>query len=84
MKNNFFLTVIAGLLLLSTLASIGLMWSYTSSLRYLENPLTQRKMEEIKTASSFMNGVLSDTAAYNQTKRDPELARILQSAPLKK
>lgn len=74
MKNNQLTSMLLGLLLLSTLATIGLILKYNSSLHKLQR--LQPELVAANNARSIVQAILNDTIEYSKTH--PDINRLLQ------
>jgi hypothetical protein len=81
MKNDsttiFLNFVLAALVLLGVIFAMMNM-SRTSYLRKAQGPV-QKKLQETQAVTLKLQALLNDTAAYNHTVNNPELAQLLQS-----
>ena len=75
MKNSPLTTILLVLLVLSTLASMMLCWSYITNARELRNLQTQAGM--VNNNRALVNALVNDTVAYS--KKNPAIEPILES-----
>ena len=74
MKNNQLTGMFLGLLFLSTLASVGLIYKYNSSFHKLQR--LQPELIAANNARSLLQAILNDTLEYSKTH--PDINRVLQ------
>ena len=77
MKNNLLTSAFAGLLCVSTLASCGLLFWYNMSFKRLQN--LEILAAERNQVMNLMQSILKDSVEYNNTVKNPDMARILQN-----
>jgi hypothetical protein len=73
MKNNQLTGMLVGLLLLSTLCSVGLIYKYNGSIRTLQH--LEPRLQQV----NIMQSLLNDTIKYNEATKNPDMLRILQT-----
>jgi hypothetical protein len=79
MKNTPLISILLGVLTLSTLASVVLCWLYISNTRALRSLQTQAA--QINNNRALINALANDTVEYGKTH--PAIEPILESVGLK-
>ncbi|MDB6023636.1 MAG: hypothetical protein JWQ04_3493 [Pedosphaera sp.] len=74
MKNNQLTGMLLGLLFLSTLATVGLIYKYNSSVHKLQ--ALQSEVVAANNARGLVQAILTDTVEYSKTH--PDINRLLQ------
>ncbi len=65
--------MLVGLLFLSTLGSVWLIYKYNSSIHTLQH--LEPRLQQI----NVMQSLLNETIKYNETAKNPDMLRILQT-----
>ncbi|HEX3798425.1 MAG TPA: hypothetical protein VH413_06955 [Verrucomicrobiae bacterium] len=77
MKNNQLTAMLVGLLFLSTLGSVALIWKYNSAYRTARN--LEGAVKQVSEIERVMGMLSSETVEYNATTKNPDMTRLLQS-----
>ncbi len=77
MTNNQLIAILVGLLFLSTLWSISLIYTYNT--RFHEGQRLEPMLKEIGEIEKVMAMLSNDTVEYSKTTKNPDMARLLQT-----
>jgi hypothetical protein len=77
MKNNQLTAMLVGLLFLSTLGSIALIYKYNSTFR--NGQRLEPMLKEIGEIEKIMTMLSNDTVEYSKATKNPDMARLLQT-----
>jgi hypothetical protein len=77
MKNNQLTAMLVGLLFLSTLGSIALIYKYNSTFR--NGQRLEPMLKEISDIEKIMSMLSNDTVEYSKTTKNPDMAHLLQT-----
>lgn len=80
MKNNQFTVMLVGMLLLSVVASVGLMYEWHSYFKRLE--VDQARMMQFNEVGGTFQSLFNESAQYANTAKNQELINILNARGL--